>query len=128
MLEAVVFFVHIFVMRYGLSNSFNMFCKMRSYLFVSKQLLVSASAAEAATNIRMLQFPYTRSFRRSCAHFERILANKKYPAAQLRACSSVRYDALVSAHKIKYLKREIGQQNLDELPYDIYIFTLFLSC
>ena len=57
-----------------------------------KQPPVSASAAEAATNFKMLQFTCTGKFRRSYAHFEGILTKKKYPAAKLHACVSVIYN------------------------------------
>ena len=60
----------------------------------------SASAAEAATKLKMFQFTCIGPFMHSCAHFEGMLPKKKYPAAQLRASSSVRYDSSVSAHKI----------------------------
>ena len=48
----------------------------------------------------MFQFTWIGLFRRSHAYFDSILSKKKYPAVQLRASGSVRYDPSVSARKI----------------------------
>ena len=65
-----------------------------------KQPPVSASDIEAEKNIKILQFLCTGSFKHSCTHFEITIPKKKHPAAQLRACRSARYDALVLARII----------------------------
>ena len=70
------------------------------YIPVTKHPPVSAYAAEAATNVKMLQFTCIGSFMGSRAHFEGMLLKQNYPAAQLCVSDSVRYDSLVSARNI----------------------------
>ena len=62
---------------------------------VMKNHPVSASAAEATTNFKMLKFTCVGPFRRSCAHIEDTTPKKKYPAELQCASGSVRYDSLV---------------------------------
>ena len=49
---------------------------------------------------KTLQFTCTGIFRCSHAHSEGMIHRKKYPAEQLRACGSVRYNASSLEHKI----------------------------
>ena len=86
----------------GWSNYSNVFRKIMTSLPVTKKPPISASVAEVATNFKMLQFTCTGTFRQHRTHFEGIITEKKYPAAKLRACASVRYNALVLSHKIMY--------------------------
>ena len=97
---AIVLSVHTCVMGCGWTVSYNVFCSIMTSLPVSKHPPVSASAAEAATNFKILQFTPMGSLKRSRVHFEGIIPKKKYPAEQLRASASVRYYASVSARKI----------------------------
>ena len=97
---AVLFSVHTCVMGCGWTIYSNVFRTILTSIPVKKHPPVSASAAEAATNFKMLQFTCIGTFRRSCAHLEGMFPNKKYPSAQLYLSGSVRYDALVSARKI----------------------------
>ena len=76
------------------------FRKMMTSLSDKKYCPVYDSAAEAATTFKMLQFTCIGPFRRSRAHFEGVLSEIFFVAAQLRSCGSVRYETLVLEHKI----------------------------
>ena len=75
--QDLVLHMHTCVMVYGWPIYYNMFNKMIKSLPITKHPLVSASAEEAPINFKMLQFAYIGPFRRSCAHFEGTLPEKK---------------------------------------------------
>ena len=64
------------VMGYGWTISSNVFCRIMTYLPFTKNPTVSDSAAEAATNFKMLQFTCIGSFSQSRAHSEGMLHKK----------------------------------------------------
>ena len=98
---AVVLSVHTSVMGCGWTISSNVFLSIMKSLPVTKNPPVSDSVAEAATNDKFFQFTcIIGPFKISHVNFEGMLPNKKYPATQMRASGSVRYDALVPARKI----------------------------
>ena len=92
--------VHTYVMGCGWTIYSNVFCMMMKYFPVTKNPPVSASAAEAAANFKILQFTFIGPFMRSRAHFEGKIPEGKYPSAELSDSGSVIYDTSVSGCKI----------------------------
>ena len=96
--EAVIMSKYTCVTSCGCPISSYVFSKMMTSPPVTKHPPVSASAVEAAINVKILQFACIGPFRRSRANFKGIL--HKNSAVRLRASVSVKYYASVLARKI----------------------------
>ena len=95
-------------------HSSNVFRRMTTSLLVTKNPPVSASASEATTNFKILQFTCIGPLSHPCAHFEGIIPRENI--LQRERVLQVKLDMTHQCWRVKScLKREIWPLHLDML-------------